>query len=245
MNFLELKNISEKYMHLVNPISPEKIIKVGKLLNLSPGKQVIDFGCGYGEALALWALEYGIEGVGIDIRPHACKRAEERISSLGLQGKIEIICANASEYSFTPGSYDVAACIGATFIWDGFGPTLRAMKEAIRIDGKLAVGEAYWQSNLVPSEYARNEAIHSEYELLQISRSEGCNLEYIIRASLDDWDNYESGNWYGLLSWIEANPDHPERQQVIEHLHTSQEEYLQYARQYFGWAIWVLNPIDD
>ena len=33
-----------------------------------------------------------------------------------------------------------------------------------------------------------------------------------------------------------------ESEQVVQHLHASQEEYLRYARQNFGWAIWVLNP---
>ena len=66
-----------------------------------------------------------------------------------------------------------------------------------------------------------------------------------MRASHDDWDHYEAENWRGLLRWIDENPNHPERQQVIEHLHQSQDEYTRYAREYFGWAIYVLNPVHD
>jgi hypothetical protein len=46
-------------------------------------------------------------------------------------------------------------------------------------------------------------------------------------------------NW-----WIEGNPDHPEREEVVRHLHKSQEEYLSYGRQYLGWAMFVLAPIN-
>jgi len=243
MNFFDLKNISERYMDLINPTSAEKILKVGKLLGLKSNDRVIDFGCGYGETLALWAGQFGISGIGIDIRPHACERAQQRIIELGVSERIQIVCSNAKEYRFEPYSFDAATCIGATFIWDGFGPTLHALRSAIRANGKVAVGEAFWLHDSIPAAYARAENLQTEFELLQAARQEGYDLEYIVRASHDDWDNYESGNWYGLLRWLEENPQHLERQEVIHHLRSSQEEYLRYARQNFGWAIWVLNPV--
>lgn len=50
---------------------------------------------------------------------------------------------------------------------------------------------------------------------------------------------YEADNWYGLIRWLEENPEH---QEVIDHLHKTQDEYLRYIREYMGWAIYVLNP---
>lgn len=243
MEFLDLKNISERYLELVNPTSPEKILTVGKVLGLKEDSRVIDFGCGFGEVLALWGQHYGISGVGIDIRPYACERARHKLSVRGMAERFEIICGSGSEYRFEPHAFDVAACIGATFIWGGFGQTIRAMKDAVHKRGKLAIGEAHWLTDQVPPTYANREHLLTEFELLQIARKEGFNLEYVVRASHDDWDHYESSNWYGLIRWIEENPDHLERQQVIDYLHESQEEYLRYARQYFGWAIYILNPI--
>jgi SAM-dependent methyltransferase len=243
MNFLDLKDISERYMELINPSSPEKIVAVGRYAGLQPGQRVIDFGSGFGEALALWADYFGISGVGIDIRPYACKRAEHKLNERGVADRVEIVCANAAEYVFEPHHYDLAACIGATFIWGGFVEAIQAMKVAVRPGGRLAIGEAHWARQPVPPEFARTqESMHTEYELLQLARQEGFDFEYMVRASHDDWDHYEASNWYGLVRWIEANPDHPERQQVIDHLHASQEEYLRYAHEYFGWAIYVLGP---
>jgi len=243
MNFFDLTDISERYLELVNPTTSDKVLQAGQILGLKTGQRVIDFGSGFGEVLALWAEHFGISGVGIDIRWNACQRAKEKLLARGLTERIEIVCRNANDYLFEPNSYDVASCIGATFIWDGgFRAALQVMKKAIHANGKLVVGEAHSQVDVLPVEYGRKEQLLTEYELLKIIRHEGFELEYILRASRDDWDRYESGNWVGLLRWIEANPDHPERLHVIEHLRESQDEYLQYARQYFGWAMYILTP---
>ncbi len=34
MEFLDLKDISERYMELINPFSPEKVLRVGEVLKL-------------------------------------------------------------------------------------------------------------------------------------------------------------------------------------------------------------------
>jgi len=243
VEFLDLKNISERYIELVNPTSVDKVLAVGRAAGLKTGCRVIDFGCGFGEALALWAEHFGTSGIGIDIREHACERARLKMTHRGLADRIEIVRMNAADYAFEEHAFDVAACLGASFIWDGYRPTLHRMKDAIRANGKIIIGEPYWLRSQVPPDYSRGEsAVHTEQELLHMAREEGLDFEYVARASHEDWDNYESSNWRGLIRWIEENPDHSERQQVIDHLRQSQDEYCSYAREYFGWAIYVLGP---
>jgi SAM-dependent methyltransferase len=244
MEFLELKNIAERYMEIVNPISAEKILHIGQIAGMRAGQKVIDFGCGYAEALVLWAEKFGISGVGVDIRVSAIRRAQAKIAERGLADRLEAVQGRGAEYAFQPGAYDYAACVGATFVWDGYRQTLQALKTAIRPGGKLIVGEAYWNKERVPPDFAQAQTgIHSEEWLLQTTWQEELDVEYVVRASADDWDRYEAGNWHGLLHWIEENPSHPERQQVIDHLHESQDEYFRYGREYFGWAIFLLSPV--
>jgi cyclopropane fatty-acyl-phospholipid synthase-like methyltransferase len=244
MNFLGLKDISERYLELVNPISSEKVLAIGEVAGLTAGQKVIEFGCGYGEVLALWAERFGISGVGMDIREQACQRARQKMVLRGLDERIQIVHGSGSEYHFERGAFDLAACIGASFIWDGYRQALSAMKPAIRPGGKIAIGEPYWTTEAVPPEFAQNQSfIHTEVQLLQIARQENLELEYVVRASQDDWDHYEANNWRGLLRWLEENPNHPERQEVIDHLRESQDEYFHYGRKYFGWAIYLLNPV--
>jgi SAM-dependent methyltransferase len=244
MNFLDLKNISEQYMDLLNPTTPEKLIRVGEVAGLKPGDRVIDFGCGFGETLILWADRFGISGVGIDIRPYACERAAKRIAERGLSECLEIACGDAGEYAYPPHSFNHGACIGATFIWDSFKDAVHAMKHAVHPSGKLVIGEAYWLTDNVPEEFrAAQTAVQDEFTLLQAAREEGFDFEYVLHSSHDDWDRYEADNWHGLVCWIADNPHHPERQQVIDHLHESQDEYVRYGQKYFGWALYVLTPV--
>jgi SAM-dependent methyltransferase len=243
MKFLDLKDISEQFMELVNPTSPEKIIKAGQIAGMKAGDRVIDFGCGFAEPLVLWAEKFGINGMGIDIRPYACHRAEKKIAERGLAERLTIVCGDAAGYQFTLHGFDLAACIGATFIWGKFGDALQAMRQAVVPGGKLLVGEVHWLVDHVPEEFRSAQAeIASEDELLRMARQEGYEFEYVMHSSHDEWDRYEADNWVGLLHWIEANPTHPERQQVIDFLHKSQEEYVRYGRMNFGWALYVLKP---
>lgn len=76
MDFFDLMSISHRYMEILNPSTSEKIIQLGKLLKLKKGSRVIDFGCGTAESLTLWAEEFGITGIGIDISRDFCDRAK-------------------------------------------------------------------------------------------------------------------------------------------------------------------------
>jgi hypothetical protein len=243
MEFFELMGISHRYMELLNPSTPEKILKLGKILGMKDGARVIDYGSGCAEPLALWGREYGITGVGVDISTGFCERARTRLHAEGLSERIEIVCCKGADYPLEEGAFDIATCIGATFVFGGYRETVRALKKAIHPKGRLGIGEAYWLSDNVPPEYARREtSIHGESELLRMTREEGFEMEYVIRASPDDWDRYYSDNWYGLLRWLEENPNHPDRQQVHEHLRGGQEDYIRFERQYVGWAMYVLTP---
>ncbi len=244
MKFLDLKDIAERDIELINPTTAEKILAIGRVAGLAPGKTLIDFGCGYAEPLVLWAENFGISGVGIDIREKAVQRARLKIASRGLSDRLQIVHGPGVDYECQPGSFDFAACIGASFVWGGYRQALQAMREVIHPQGKILIGEPYWLLETAPPDLAQAQVeIHSEAWLLRTTRQEGFDIQYVIHSSHEDWDRYEAGNWDGLLRWIEANPDHPERQQVIDHLHESQEEYFTYGRAYFGWALYLLNPV--
>ncbi len=243
MEFFDLMSISHRYMELFDPTTPEKLLKLGKALGMREGTRVIDFGCGSAEPLALWGNEYGITGVGVDISADFCERATKKLYAEGLSDRIEIVCSKGTDYPLQEGAFDVATCIGATFVFGGYRETVHALKKAVQPKGRLAIGEVYWLSDNVPQEYVQKEtSAHTETELLRITREEGFEMECVIRASHDDWDRYSSDNWYGLLRWLEENPTHPDRQQVFERLRHTQDAYFQYERQYLGWAMYVLKP---
>ena len=155
MEFFDLMSISHRYMEILNPSTSEKIIKLGKLLELKKGNRVIDFGCGCAEPLTLWAEEFGITGIGIDISADFCDRARKKLAMRGLSDRIEIICSNGADYVFEEGAFDAATCIGATFIFGGYQKTVQVLKRAVHQNGRLGIGETHWLSNQVHPVYAQ------------------------------------------------------------------------------------------
>ena len=178
MEFFDLMSISHRYMEILNPSTPEKIIKLGKLLKLKKGNRVIDFGCGCAEPLILWAEEFGITGIGIDISEDFCDRARRKLTIRGLSDRIEIVCSPALDYVFKEGAFDAATCIGSTFVFGGYQQTIQAMKRAVHQSGRLGIGETHWLSTQIHPEYAQKQpTTHTEAELAQFTRDEGFELE--------------------------------------------------------------------
>lgn len=245
MNFLDLKDIAERFMEIVNPSSAEKMLKVGEIAGLKPGDRVMDYGCGFGETLALWAEHFGVGGVGVDIRPYAATRAREKMARLGFADRIEIVCGSATDYPAEPHHFDAAACIGATFAFGGYRETIRALKQVTKPGANLILGEPYWRNFLVPAEFAATEHFHTEAELVKITHEEGYAFKGILRSSEDDWDRYESGNWFGLIEWLKENPGHPNEAEVRQHLLESQQEYFRFGRANIGWGMVVLSPVGE
>jgi len=243
MDNLELYTLGERFIELINPTSTQKMISVGKWLELGPKSRVIEFGSGNGEPLAIWATNFGISGIGIELRRKCVERARNKIAERKLSKQVKFVCGDGAKYKFEKGAYDVAACIGASFIWGDFAKTVAAMKPAIKRRGRLVIGEPYWNFESVPKKYKMLEpSILTEFELVEIARANGFDIEHVVRASTDDWDNYEATNYYGLVKWLEENQKHPDRQQVIDWLHKNQDAYFKWGREHLGWAIYLLKP---
>jgi SAM-dependent methyltransferase len=227
----------------LSPISPRKIVAVGYVLGLNAQSRAIDFGCGMGEALALWAGHLGISGIGVDRSEEFCRRGRERLTRLGLDQQIELVCANAAEYAFEEHAFDAATCLGASMIWGGYRPTLRQIQRAIRPGGKLAIGEPYYVTCEVPPELVAYEGhCHTEEEIFRITREEGFEVEYATRASVDDWERYVATGWYQALQKLRQRPDDPDLQERIASLHRDQDAYP-YRLRYQGYAIYVLSRL--
>lgn len=243
MDYFELVEISTRHLQLNSPAAPEKIWSIGHYLGLDKSKRVIDFGCGYGRVLELWGKDFGVSGLGIDIHAYMCQQATKRIAKAGLSEQIEVVCANPSEYEFPEQAYDVASCLGATFIWGGFSKALTLMRRSIRMDGKLVVGEPYYAQEKVPQELVKFEGdLHTEFQIVQIAREAGFDVEFVVRASRDDLDRFVSASWFGLLRWIDDNPGHTESDYVSDYLHRNQDMYFKYQRAYEGWALYIMKP---
>jgi len=242
MDYFELVKMSTQNLEVTSPAAPDKLRTIGQNLKLNPDMRVIDFGCGYGRSLALWSEDFGVSGLGVEIHPYLCKKAAGRMDQSGLSHQIKIVCCNPLDYQPEEKAYDIAICLGASFIWGGYQHAIQQMKKSLTSKGKIVIGEPYYKKEDVPEELVKFEGdLNNEFELMGFTREEGFDVEFVLHASRDDWDRYVSAGWYGLLQWIDSNPDHPERKYVIDYLHKKQEMYFRYQREYEGWVMYILN----
>lgn len=82
-------------------------------LNVAPGSQLLDVGCGSGQ-LALIAAKDGLEVTGVDVASNLVERARARAQAEGLRARFEE--ADAEALPFEDASFDVVvSLIGAMF----------------------------------------------------------------------------------------------------------------------------------
>jgi SAM-dependent methyltransferase len=232
--------VVESLHDIQNPTSAEKIRLLGRRLGLGPSSRVLDIASGKGAPASLLAEEYGCRITCVERSPEFAAVARERATDL-----IEVIEADAGTFEYEPGTYDVALCLGATFVYGGLVQTLRALAPAVRPRGFVAVGEPYWRSWPLPSEFERDEDGEEDEDFVPlretVARAESAGVEVVslIDSSLDDWDQYETLHWLALDKWLAANPDDPQADEFRAQGRRYRDRYLRWERDLLGWAIFV------
>src|SRR2546430_264782 len=137
--------VAERDHDIQNPTSPEKIRFLGERLRLGPESHVLDIACGKGGPALILARAYGCRITGIERAAEFASDARQRVAAADLAHRIEIVEADAAEVDLDRGRYDVAMCLGASFVWTDLAGTLAALAPAVRQGGHVVVGEPYWR----------------------------------------------------------------------------------------------------
>lgn len=87
-----------------------KLELVCRKLRLQPGEHLLDIGCGWGSLLIHAAQHHGVNAVGITLSPTQAAIARQRVSDLGLDGRVEVRLADYREP--VGRSFDAVASIG-------------------------------------------------------------------------------------------------------------------------------------
>lgn len=210
----------ERDHELQNPTSADKIRLAGEYLRLGPDDRVLDVACGKcGPAIVL-AQAFGCRIHGIEVSPVFAVAGRRRAAEAGLSDLVDVEVADASTAEL--GSYDVALCIGAAFVWGHIGDAARALAPVAK---RIAIGEPFARAVGAEEEgHVDLPATVARFE------SAGVDLIGIVAASEDDWDRYESLHWRAA---IEAGGEEilaTHREHVTRHLR---------RRSALGWAIFV------
>jgi SAM-dependent methyltransferase len=101
------------------------------------------------------ARDHGISGVGIDMSQLFSEQATLRASELGVTEHVRFIHADATGY-IAEEKFDIAACIGATWIAGGVAGTVKQLEQSLKSGGILLIGEPYWRQIPATEEIAKS-----------------------------------------------------------------------------------------
>jgi SAM-dependent methyltransferase len=216
----EWHELVERDHVIQNATSPEKIRLVGEYLRLGPDDRVLDVACGKGGPAIVLAQAFGCRIHGIELRQGFADTAHERITAAGLQDLVDVEVGDASKIDL--GSYDVALCIGAAFVWGHIGDAARVLAP---VAPRIAIGEPFARQPGTEEEgWPDLEATVARFE------SAGIDLIGLVAASEDDWDRYESLHWRAA---VEAGGDE------VRATHRGHLERHLRRRSALGWAIFT------
>lgn len=103
---------------------------------VTPEDVVYDLGSGDGRIVITAASRYGARAVGIEIMPDLCRKARERVQSMGLSDKVRIVEGNALRMDLSP------ATLITMFFMTSSNERLRPALEKLR-PGTRVVSNAF------------------------------------------------------------------------------------------------------
>jgi SAM-dependent methyltransferase len=238
--------IAEARHRILDPFTDEKLHLLGQVSGVGPGTRILDLACGKGEMLCRWAEWFGSGGIGVDLSHVFLAAAVERAAELGVADRVSFVQGDAGAYQFEQGAFDIASCLGATWIGGGLAGTLRLLRPAAREGGLVLVGEPYYLEQPPVEAFEAWGFGADDYTSLagtldRISDA-GFELAEMVLADQDSWDRYEAAHWPAILDWLAANPDDPDHAEMRRILDDDRATYLRWGRRYLGWGVFVCRP---
>jgi len=226
----------------------EKFERFCNLLSLSKDSRVLDIACGKGEVLVRLAEKYGISGVGVDISPFFIKDSKEKHHQRASETDLTFIELDGAKYQPASGElFDAAMCIGASWIFENHIGTLRALKKMTKPGGLVIAGEPFWLKE-PDTEYLEAAGITREFsrshkENVYQGEEIGLSCLFTLVSNKDDWDHYETLQWWAVDNYIQSHRDDSDNQELLEKTKMEKELYLRWGRDTINWAVYIFrNP---
>jgi SAM-dependent methyltransferase len=228
-----------------NPLSSAKFDELIDVLRLAPRARVLDVACGKAELLIRLVERYAVSAVGVDISPFCIRDATVKAAARVPRAEISFLEMDGAHYKAGEGSFDLAMCVGASWIWQGYRDTLRSLRGFVRQDGLVLAGEPYWRRTPDPSylaaERMRLEDFSTHDGNVAVGIELGLTPLYTTAGSEDDWDRYESLQWQAAEHFAAEHPDDPDLAEVLARVRDARDTYLRWGRGTMGWALYLFR----
>ena len=185
-----------------------------------------------------------VTAVGLDISGEGFDRAREISMQLGVAGRLELHCQDATEYVSAPKA-DVVLSVGAAYAFGGLLPTLNAARQHLAEGGAVLLGDCFWERE--PDAATLEELGVGPQEFADLPTTvarvvaDGWTPVYGHISTLDEWDEYE-WCWTGTLAqWALDHPEHRDSEQALTASATHRTGWLNGYREHLGFVVLLLR----
>lgn len=238
-------------LEFLSPLSDDRADALAGWLaaGLVRGGTVLDVGCGWGElVLRVAALAPLAQAVGVDLDEASIGEARRRAAERGLAERTTFRAADGAAAG--PPQVEALAALGASQVWGpdvseglplDYGSALTAVRSRVGRGARVLYGDAIWSRPPTPGATAPLSGRDNEFlglaELVDLAVASGFAVVGIQEATLDEWDEFESGFTAGYATWLAAHrPDHPDAEEVRALAARQRQGYLRGYRGILGMA---------
>jgi hypothetical protein len=190
------------------------------------------------------AERYEISGIGVDISPYCVTDAIQKLRERVPGAQIQILNMDGADYS-PDQLFDLAMCIGASWVYKGHRGTLSTLKTMTKPDALILVGEPFWLKDpddaYLVAENLTRDMFGTHCENVLVGEDEGLFPLYTIVSNQDDWDRYETLQWYAAEMHARDNPDDPDVSEILTRVARGRTNYLHWGRDTVGWAMYLFR----
>ncbi|AIR99484.1 SAM-dependent methyltransferase [Streptomyces glaucescens] len=235
------------------PLSERRADALVRRLAANAPASVLDVGCGWAELLLrVLAAVPGATGTGVDLDGDDLARARRAARERGLAERVTF--AEETAVDTGRGPADLVLCVGSSQALTTVEPpehlprALRALRGLVTDDGRVLLGEGFWQRTPAPGELAgmwphATAADHTDLAtLLDLAVEAGFRPEWTETASTEEWEEFESAYQADVEVWLARNPGHPLAAGTRERADRHRSRWMHY-RGVLGLAYLTLVPV--
>ena len=228
-----------------NPLNARTVDELVEVVRLAPGSRVLDIACGKAELLVRLVERWGVSAVGIDLSPYCVRDAREQAGGRVPGADVTFQEMDGADFRGDPASFDLAMCVGASWIFGGHAGTLRALAGFVRPGGLVLAGEPFWRRVPAP-EYLdaageRPDSFGSHAGNAAAGEAVGLTLLYAPVSSDDDWDRYEGLRWQAAERYAREHAMDPDAPEILARTRAGRDRYLRWGRDTVGWGVYLFQ----